>query len=218
MNRRRVIFVLLVLSILMSLPFDQRICQYVLTLPRNWIYFSIRDMSIWGEAGGYIGVALVLWLGFLGAVKLSRNEEKRRELQAWANAFGFAFLTFCVTGLIEITLKFLIGRERPSSLVHFNNFVFHPFTFDPHFQSFPSGHTQAMFTFAFLVSARFRWLRVPAFIYAGLIGFSRVIQNAHFLSDVAGGILMAWLGFHLSQAIVEHWRRDGGLPLQLAVD
>lgn len=135
------------------------------------------------------------------ALSYCNNIEIRNKIRDWSQFFGFAFFTFCITGIIEIILKVIIGRARPDVDTHFANWVFRPFNFDHLFQSFPSGHTQTVFTFAFLVALRSRSLRLPVFLFAALVSFSRILRNVHFLSDVMGGILIAWIGLQLAQRL-----------------
>jgi membrane-associated phospholipid phosphatase len=89
-----------------------------------------------------------------------------------------------VGGAIEQLFKFLVGRPRPRGI----NW------------GFPSGHVTAATTFAVLllytlsrepVSPRARGvLIVLAAVLVGTVGFARVILNAHWPSDVLGGVLL----------------------------
>ena len=58
--------------------------------------------------------------------------------------------------------------------------------------SFPSGHTSVAFaTATALTLSTKRWyVAVPAFTYAGLIGYSRMRLGAHYASDVLAGIIV----------------------------
>lgn len=89
-----------------------------------------------------------------------------------------------LSGAIEQLVKFVVGRPRPRG--------FH--------WGFPSGHVTAAATFAVLliyllsrerVSPVARTLLlVLAVLLVGSVGFARVILNAHWPSDVLGGVLL----------------------------
>jgi membrane-associated phospholipid phosphatase len=89
-----------------------------------------------------------------------------------------------VSGGIEQLFKFLVGRPRPRG-VHWG---------------FPSGHVTAAATFAvvvvYLLSRERIWpaargpLLLLAIVLVGSVGFARIILNAHWPSDVLGGILL----------------------------
>jgi membrane-associated phospholipid phosphatase len=69
--------------------------------------------------------------------------------------------------------------------------------------SFPSGHMIAAAAFATVAARRYgrehRWVPYVAYGVAGLVGFSRMTQSAHFLSDVfVGGAL----GYSISRFVV----------------
>lgn len=58
--------------------------------------------------------------------------------------------------------------------------------------SFPSGHTSSAFATAtaLTLSTKKWYVAVPAFTYAGLVGYSRMRLGAHYGSDVLVGILV----------------------------
>lgn len=52
----------------------------------------------------------------------------------------------------------------------------------------PSGHTTASFTSAAVLEAHFGWKAgVPAFAMASFVGWSRIRDHEHFLTDVVVG-------------------------------
>ena len=93
--------------------------------------------------------------------------------------------------LSNLLLKLHYMRERPT----FEHLI------DESGYSFPSGHSMMSFGIAILCSfllyqycQKRSWahlLSFFSFLYACLIGFSRVYVNVHFLGDVLGGFLAA---------------------------
>jgi membrane-associated phospholipid phosphatase len=68
--------------------------------------------------------------------------------------------------------------------------------------SFPSGHTIAAFSVATIYAKRYpnpRWHRWVAYGLAGVVGFSRVSLETHFVSDVFAG---AALGYVIASEVV----------------
>lgn len=58
--------------------------------------------------------------------------------------------------------------------------------------SFPSGHTTSAFAMATALSLSYQkwYVAVPAYLYAGMVGYSRMRLGVHFPSDVLGGIVV----------------------------
>jgi membrane-associated phospholipid phosphatase len=85
-----------------------------------------------------------------------------------------------LNGLTTRVLKLTVGRERPRGGGH----------------SFPSGHTSATFVSASILDAHFGWkVGVPAYAFAGFVGWSRLREDAHWLTDViAGGTIGTIVG------------------------
>jgi membrane-associated phospholipid phosphatase len=85
-----------------------------------------------------------------------------------------------LNGVVTRGLKLAVGRSRPSGGG----------------SSFPSGHSSAAFASAAVLDAHFGWkVGMPAYAAAGFIGWTRVRDDAHWLSDVVvGGTVGAIVG------------------------
>ncbi|HSL50395.1 MAG TPA: phosphatase PAP2 family protein [Candidatus Deferrimicrobiaceae bacterium] len=157
------------------------------------IVYGVRllpgEADLQQEIIGYRGTpihAVARWLNYGGRwhflapamlLLLACSPVARRRWWLWCGLLPFS-------GGIEQLFKFLVGRPRPRGI----NW------------GFPSGHVTAATTFAVLlvyVLSRERVspaARVPLLLLGvllvGSVGFARVILNAHWPSDVLGGILL----------------------------
>ena len=118
-----------------------------------------------------------------------------------------------VAGAFVVTygMKYLVDRERPydkyPDRVHAYSHEGSP--------SFPSGHTAAAFMAATLLYKEYGfkgyWIGLVAYAAAIVTGFTRILNNRHWLFDViigaALGILLTDLAFRLVQLIF----KDRGL-------
>ncbi len=93
-------------------------------------------------------------------------------------------------GIITPTLKLAFGRSRPKA--DQGAFHFAPFSGA---DVFPSGHTGEAFTLASTIAEHYEsaWIKRTAYGMAGLVGFARIVSNAHYTSDVVAGALIGTL-------------------------
>ena len=86
-----------------------------------------------------------------------------------------------------------------------NAFQFKPFSNN---QSFPSGHASQAFAVATAIAENYPvwWVQTLCYGGAGLVGYARIEQNAHYASDVVAGALLGWAVAH---AVVH---RHNGCP------
>lgn len=136
---------------------------------------------------GLAGLVAVLWLASEARRRRVLGIDRRRA------AYLLGSLAIGPGLIVNVILKDNWGRPRPSMIQQF----FGPSTYVPPLIpsaqcddncSFASGHASLAFwlvAFALLAPPR---LRTPALVatlgFGGLVGFSRIAQGGHFLSDV----------------------------------
>ncbi len=105
----------------------------------------------------------------------------------------FVITTVIFSAILTTTLKQLIGRPRPYITYSFIQKIGEGGS-----PSFPSGHTSDAFVLATIVSLLFpKWkIIIPSFVWATLVGYSRIFLGVHYPSDVVfGAVLGVFSGF-----------------------
>lgn len=105
---------------------------------------------------------------------------------------GFAIQTVLTEGI-----KWLVGRPRPSQIPD-STLFYGPGT---DYHSFPSGHASFAFVFVTICAHYFPRARRPLMALGVFIAASRVVLNAHYISDVTFGALVGVLSGWLVLAI-----------------
>ena len=108
------------------------------------------------------------------------------------------FLAIALPGLFVTVVKGLIGRVRPSEL---GPFIYSPWSWQHEYASLPSGHATAAFAAAIAIGALWPKARVPFWIFAAVIAVSRVVIQAHFVSDVIAAAFVGGFG----AILVRNW-------------
>jgi len=171
----------------------------------NWLYRGTKPF--------FLGLSALIALAGIASLLL------RRPLLGWLDPRRaiFMLVSFGLTqGLVvDLYLKNVFGRPRPRHLTEFGGDA----TFTPFYLvsdqcsrncSFVSGHAAmifALFVFAFVLPER--WRR-PAFwlaLAAGLVaGWARIVQGAHFASDIVfAGLVTYGVTWLLALLILQRW-------------
>ncbi|WP_317898662.1 phosphatase PAP2 family protein [Aurantibacillus circumpalustris] len=97
-------------------------------------------------------------------------------------------ITIAFAALTSAGLKYTIDRPRPyktypseiTARTHSGSY------------SFPSGHTTSAFAMATALSLSYKewYVAVPAYLYAGIVGYSRMRLGVHFPTDVLAGMVL----------------------------
>lgn len=119
----------------------------------------------------------------------------------------FLFATIGISGILVNVIKPFIGRARPVLWIREGLYGFEPLSFFVSvWNSMPSGHTTTAFALAFSLSKLYPKISWVWIGYGVLLGLSRVMVNAHYLSDVLAGAVLGWL-------VTELFYKHGSSPL-----
>ena len=119
----------------------------------------------------------------------------RGRWRLWAWRASFVFLNVAASGILVDLVKAFVARERPKLFFSEGLYGFDWFRWGSDHWSFPSGHSQTAAAVALSLTTFWpRWW--PAWWLAAILVFaSRIVLDAHYLSDVIGGFffgLAAW--------------------------
>lgn len=132
---------------------------------------SIRWLSRSGDGPLYLIMGLLIW-----ALDAERG----------ATFAGVCAFAFGLEVSLYWLLKNIIKRDRPAvALDSYQAWIIPSDQF-----SFPSGHTAAAFVFAGLIAAFYPAFAPLFYLWACLIGLSRVLLGVHYPSDIAAGALL----------------------------
>lgn len=153
---------------------DKTISTYFYTLHNQTVTEVFKVLTRLGNSAWYFIPSILLFLYFKEITK-----EPKKALIA-----GYIFMTNLLAGLLVWVIKVPFGRARPVEFFQENIYGFQWFRIEPHFTSFPSGHTITIIStvVAFsLLFPKWKYLLLPL---GALVAFSRVVLTKHYMSDV----------------------------------
>lgn len=194
---------------LVALPLDAPIA--------TWVHQSGTDHAVRGQwlaeivkfAGTYWFVLVVVIVGLLTRWLRSRE--------------SLFVLLACAASGSDALVKWVVGRTRPYKLSEAGQPL--PFKLQPFWHglsglfheknlSFASGHECLAFSLATaIVLIRPRWGIVFG-VLAALVGTERVLENAHYLSDVIGGIAVGAISALIVWFFMKRWVSEPATSLE----
>jgi membrane-associated phospholipid phosphatase len=182
---------------LSMIALDERGVAFAAALPL-WVVETFNEITDFGQSGWFlfpIGAFIVV------AAALATPAAGRGSILVLTSLIvrlEFVFLAIALPGLFVTIVKRLIGRVRPSDL---GPFAYMPWSWRPAYASLPSGHATTAVAAAIAIGAIWPKTRVPMWIYAGIIALSRVVIQAHFVSDVIAAGFVGGFG----AILVRNW-------------
>ena len=177
--------------------FDARATAFAGTLPL-WLVATFNEITDFGQSKWFL---VPIGLMIVAAAVLATPAAGRIStlvLTSLIVRLEFVFLAIALPGLFVTIVKRLIGRVRPSQL---GPYAYMPLSWQPAYASMPSGHGTTAVAAAIAIGAIWPKARVPMWIYAGLIALSRVVIQAHFVSDVIAAAFVGGFG----AILVRNW-------------
>lgn len=177
-------FIFVILFCLFSYLFlDRQIALFISQYVPKELIQTASIITFLGHGAIYYTLVPLAWL-------MAKYYYKNKE---WTQKFSFFFIAMVAISLIDLALKIILGRPRPFMLLEHHLYQLTFFKFDTNYWSFPSGHTIMITTIMLCLSFLFPrfWLSfVMVFI---IIALTRLIVNAHYLSDTIGAIYLSIL-------------------------
>jgi undecaprenyl-diphosphatase len=140
----------------------------------------------------YFAVAMPVTQFAVGVI--NKNPTVKR--QAYLTAGSIA-----IESIVTQVLKYSINRPRPAETYPTEIFPYK----DLHGKSMPSGHTALAFALATSAALEYKkwYIAVPAYLWAGAVGYSRMYLGAHYFSDVMTGAAIGVGSAFLSRYLVK---------------
>jgi len=152
---------------------------------------TFRIITVIGDATWWLVIFVTgLSVSLLGP-KLPILEKYERRFKRYKSIFLYLILSCVVSGVLHHVIKVIVGRYRPRYLFTEDLYGFSPLNFDIAMNSFPSGHSQTIFSICVALSIIYPRHLILLLLLAIMVGVSRIMILAHFPSDVIFG---AYLG------------------------
>lgn len=154
-----------------------------------------------GEGVYLLVPAALAWALLRWRAARARLEAERARLRRYAHSAAFMFSALAVSGVLANLLKFAIGRIRPRHLFDGDLYGFILFNTKWSMNSFPSGHSQAIWAAATALLFIFPRYDLAWIGIAVVVSLSRMLTTVHYLSDVAFG---TYIGIAVT-ILVKRW-------------
>jgi len=192
------------------LAFDAPGVAFAKSLPL-WVVETFNEITDFGKSGWFlIPISRLIVLAAILSTPAA-GRFTNLVIASLIVRLSYVFLAIALPSLFVTIVKRLIGRVRLSEL---GPYAYVPWSWKPAFASMPSGHATTAAAAAIAIGALWPKARAPMWIYAALIMASRVIIEAHYVSDVIAADFIGAFG----AILVRNWFAARGLALVPGTD
>ena len=182
----KAVCIYLLLGVIVFLFFDYSISKFFYNI-NSQTKSLFETLTHFGDSLYFFVPTILIWV----VIKIIQN--KNKIILTISDISIFIFFNILFSGIAVQIFKHIVGRPRPP-LFHSNNLsTIDIFNFDSRWHSFPSGHTATIFAFIFCLIFLFPKIKNILITIAVVIASTRVIVGAHYVSDIFGGALVAYI-------------------------
>jgi membrane-associated phospholipid phosphatase len=177
------------------------VVSLVATALDPWVYQHVVWARVYETDWGRLLRMMGYWPTWMVVAVALWRDGQPAALAAWRARLLVVAVTG--SGLVGELVKLLIRRERPNA--HGGGAVFRPFTDHPFSTaglSTPSSHALLAFAAAATLARLFPRTAVMWYALAVGCGVTRLLAQAHFLSDVVLGALLGVAGAYITAAVI----------------
>ena len=176
----------LLLGALVFLFFDYSISKFFYNI-NSQTKSLFETLTHFGDSLYFFVPTILVW----AVIKIIQN--KNKIILTISDISLFIFFNILISGIAVQIFKHILGRPRPPMFHLYNLSSLDFFQFDSKWHSFPSGHTATIFAFIFCLIFLFPRIKNILITIAVVIASTRVIVGAHYVSDIFGGALVAYI-------------------------
>jgi membrane-associated phospholipid phosphatase len=146
-----------------------------------------NDMPAWDRFNHHVSFSVYpVMPSVAGGILLHGYVKDDRDLMR--NGFK-SIVAISLASATSTGVKYLLARPRPFK-AYPGDIIQRDANVGP--LSFPSGHTTVAFASATALSLTYKkwYVAVPAYAWAGMVGYSRMRMGVHYPSDVLAGIIV----------------------------
>jgi membrane-associated phospholipid phosphatase len=172
---------------LLALTVDRRLAHFIYDHINARAHKALDSITHYAKAGHWLAAAV---LALIVAAVMSHFNMMAEEATMLVN-YSLAFIASLSMGSVVLHLiKLVLGRRRPRDDMEMGLYGFTPLAFNPDYNSFPSGHALTICCVAVIFTCVWPMWWPVWFSIAFVLGVTRALLTAHFLSDVliGGGI------------------------------